>query len=246
MALIAPALLAGDFARLGEALRIVEAAGGRMIHLDVADGHFAREITVGLPVLQSIRRATRLELDVHLLIERPERFVPEFVSAGADRVAVHPESTPHLHRALTLIRQSGAKAGVALEPGTPLGCVEDVLDELDFLSILTADPLFKPGFAAGPAEAGFIPAGLGKLRQALRMREARDLRFQLQAEGGVGRTNLDALVLAGADILVGDFAIFQRSDVVAQLSELIRRAAHSDDTRPGRAPSTGKGFPQGS
>src|ERR1051326_8693719 len=120
MPLIAPALLAADFARLGESLRIIEAAGCSMVHLDVGDGHFSREVMFGQPVVESIRKATGLELDVHLHIEHPERYIGDFAQAGADRLAVHPESTPHLWRTLDLIRQKGAKAGIALQPGAPL------------------------------------------------------------------------------------------------------------------------------
>lgn len=246
MALIAPALLAGDFARLGEVLQVVEAAGGRMVHLDVADGHFATEITVGLPVLESIRRATRLELDVHLLIERPERLADQFVRAGADRVAIHPESTPHPHQVLRLVRRAGAKAGVVIEPGTPLGRVESVLDELDFLTVLTADPRFRPGVPEEPARGEAFPAGLEKLRQAYRMREQSALRFDLELEGRLGPESIDELVGAGADILVSDFAIFQGSDAVTKLSGLIERAAQTSARRSGPALSMVGGTPQGS
>ncbi|MGO9273196.1 MAG: ribulose-phosphate 3-epimerase [Terriglobia bacterium] len=139
MALIAPALLAADFARLGEALDAIERAGATMVHVDVMDGHFTSRITVGQPVVKSLRQRTRLSFDVHLLIERPERYAAQFVEAGADRLAVHPESTTQLHRVLELIRARGAKVGVALNPATTVGSVADVLCEVDFLTILCAD-----------------------------------------------------------------------------------------------------------
>jgi len=139
MPLIAPALLAADFARLGEALDAIESAGATMVHVDVMDGHFTPQITVGQPVVKSLRQRTRLSLDVHLLIERPERYVAQFVKAGADRLAVHPESTTQLHRLLELIRACGAKVGVALNPATTVGSVADVLGEVDFLTVLCAD-----------------------------------------------------------------------------------------------------------
>jgi len=139
MALIAPALLAADFARLGEALDAIESVGATMVHVDVMDGHFTSLITVGQSVVKSLRQRTRLSLDVHLLIERPERYAAQFVEAGADRLAVHPESTAQLHRVLELIRACGAKVGVALNPATTVSSVADVLGEVDFLTILCAD-----------------------------------------------------------------------------------------------------------
>jgi ribulose-phosphate 3-epimerase len=162
MALIAPALLAADFARLGEALDAIESAGATMVHVDVMDGHFTPQVTVGQPVVKSLRQRTRLPLDVHLLIERPERYAAQFVEAGADRLAVHPEATTQLHRVLELIRACGAKAGMALNPATTVGAVADVLGEVDFLTVLCADagadlgqpPTRRRGEQSGPAEHG--------------------------------------------------------------------------------------------
>jgi len=223
MALIAPALLAANFARLGEALRALEAAGCRMVHVDVADGHFTSDVTVGQPVVESIRKATRLELDLHLLIESPERYVPEFVQAGADRIAVHPESTPHLYHALKLIRRSGAKAGVALGPGTPLSSISELLRDLDFLNILTADP--DDALASCSEEHELIPAQLDKLDQVVRLRRQLALRFEVQVEGGVTGVNVEDVARAGADILVSGFDIFHSQDPSARLADLIRAAS---------------------
>ncbi len=217
MVLIAPSLLAADFARLGEALDIIKAAGASIVHVDVMDGHFTPDITVGQPVIASLRKATDLVLDLHLLIERPERFVAEFVDAGAERVSVHPEATAHLHRVLDLIRRRGAKAGAALNPATPLESLTEVLGEIDFLTILTADP--------GIQECAFIPAALHKVRAASREREDRRLDFALQAEGSVSFENLEELVRAGADILVAGSAIFHNRDPKARLVEMMRLAA---------------------
>ncbi len=232
MALIAPALLAADLARLGEALRTVEAAGCRMVHIDVGDGHFTSDVTMGQPVIDSIRKATRLELDLHLLIERPERYVAEFVQAGANRVSIHPESTPHLYRALRLIRRSGAKAGVALGPGTPLDLVSEVLPETDFLSILTADTDGQPDVARGSGEDELIPAQLDKLEAAVELRKQRGLRFELQVEGGFTRQNIERVARAGADILVGGFDIFVSLDPLARLTDLMRAASCADRGQP--------------
>lgn len=220
MALIAPALLAADFARLGEAIKSVAAAGGRMIHLDVGDGHFSREVSMGQPVVESIRNSTPLELDVHLLIDRPERYVSDFAQAGADRLAVHPESTRRLWRTLELIRRSGAKAGVALEPGSSLSLVSELLGDIDFLSILIADPEGEPGLTAQPHQAAF-QAGVKKLQEAARVRQQRGLSFELEAEGGVGPGNVAELAGAGADILVSGFAIFHDGRPQARLQELM-------------------------
>ena len=217
MALIAPSLLAADFARLGEALRLLEAAGARMVHLDVMDGHFVPDISVGQPVVQSIRKATGLILDLHLLIERPERYVSEFIEMGADRIAVHAEATPNLHKLLAMIQAGGAKAGLALNPSTPVESVTDALEEIDYVLILCTD--------LGFSNSSFLPRTLAKIQTACTMRRERRLDFAIQAEGGIGRDQVEMLVQAGADILVAGSDIFQE-DPRARLSEMIRQAAH--------------------
>jgi ribulose-phosphate 3-epimerase len=217
MALIAPSLLAADLARLGEALETIKATGASLVHVDVMDGHFVPDITVGQPVVASLRKATDLVLDVHLLIERPERYVADFVEAGADRLSVHIEATPHLHRALDLIRGRGAKAGVALNPATPIESLAEVWGEIDFVNVLTADPALD--------EAAFIPASVAKVRAASQAREEHRLGFVLQVEGGVTAANLEELARAGADILVVGSAIFKSVDPQTQLSTMMRKAA---------------------
>lgn len=222
MALIAPDILAADFSRLGEGLEIVKAAGASMVHIDVVDGHFAPDITVGQPVIGSLRRATDLILDLHLLIEHPERYVAEFVEQGADRLSVQAEATPQLHRVLDLIRLCGAKVGLALNPGTPVESVVDVMGQLDLLTILCADP--------GSKEQVFIPQSVSKVRRASRLRAKRQAEFALQVEGGVGFDNLEELVRAGADILVAGSAIFSNHDPGARLGEMIRLASALRET----------------
>lgn len=217
MALIAPSLLAADLARLAEALETIKAAGAAMVHVDVTDGHFVPDITVGQPVIVSLRKATDLVLDVHLLIERPERYVTDFVEAGADRVCVHIEATPHLHKALDLIRARGAKAGVALNPATPIESLAEVWGDIDFLNVLTADP--------GLEEAAFLPGLVAKVRAARQAREEHRWGFALQVEGAITAANLEELARAGADILVVGSAIFKSVDPQAELSGLRRRAA---------------------
>ncbi len=188
-----------------------------MVHVDVMDGHFAPNITVGQPVIAGLRRATDLVLDVHLRIERPERYAAEFVEAGADWVSVHAEATPHLHRVLDVIRKRGAKAGAALNPATPVESLADVMEELDFLTILIAD--------RGIHEQPSVARGIKKVIRASRARDERRLDFSLQVEGEMRYGNLDEWVRAGADILVVGSAIFSNHDPKARLTEMIRQAS---------------------
>jgi len=214
MALIAPSLLAADFARLGEALRTIKDAGAGMVHVDVMDGHFVEDISVGQPVVRSLRKATDLILDLHLLIERPERYVGEFLAAGADRIAVHFEATTRLHHAVEMIRKQGVKAGIALNPSTPVDSIVDLVGEFDYLSILSADP--------GLSERTFIPRSREKVRAAASLREGRGADFVIQVEGGIRVEHLQELAQAGADILVAGSAIFNSEDPKARLGEMLQ------------------------
>jgi ribulose-phosphate 3-epimerase len=232
MVRIAPSILAADFARLGEALAAAKAAGARTLHVDVADGHFAPDITVGQPVIQSLRQHTDLELDVHLLVERPERFLEDFARAGADRIAIHAEATPDLHRALGQIRGLDRKAGLALNPATALASVIDVLEALDFLLVLTAD--------AGLKEGEYIEGAAGKVAEAAEERRRRGLNFEIETEGGIGIEQIEGLISSGADILVAGSAIFSKGDPKANLEAMMRAAAQ----RPPSSPSgQGAGMP---
>jgi ribulose-phosphate 3-epimerase len=202
MFLIAPSLLTEDFARLGEALLLIKVAGASMVHLDVMDGHFVPDISVGQPVLKSLRQATDLTLDVHLLIERPERYAREFVEIGADRLAIHAEATLNPHKVLREIRSAGAQAGLALNPSTAVESVVDVLGEIDYLLILSAD--------LGCENPSFFPGTLGKIQTACAVRRERQMDFAIQVEGGIQQEQVEALKEAGADILVASFDIFQK------------------------------------
>jgi ribulose-phosphate 3-epimerase len=216
MVQIAPSLLAADFARLGEALEFLKEAGASSVHLDVMDGHFVPELTVGQPVVKSLRRATDLVLDLHLLVERPERYLKDFMGMGADRIAVHAEATPNLHHALELIRAGGCKAGLALNPSTAVESVADALAEIDFLLILSAD--------LGFANPTFLPVAYSKVKTACRLRRERKLNFALQVEGCIGAGQIEPLGEAGADILVAGSDIFQK-DASARWLELMREAS---------------------
>lgn len=216
MVQIAPSLLAADFARLGEALKFLKEAGASSVHLDVMDGHFVPELTVGQPVVKSLRRATDLVLDLHLLIERPERYLKDFMGMGADRIAVHAEATPNLHHALGLIGAGGCKAGLALNPSTAVESVADALAEIDFLLILSAD--------LGFANPTFLPVAYSKVKAACRLRRERKLNFAVQVEGCIGADKIEPLAEAGADILVAGSDIFQK-DASARWLELMREAS---------------------
>ncbi len=217
MALIVPSIVAADWAKLGEALEIVKSAGASMVHVDVMDGHFVEEISVGLPVVASLRKATDLPLEVHLLIERPERYARDFVAAGADRVAFHAEATVQGRRLAEEIRSLGAAAGVALSPSTPLETISEYWPEVAFLNLLTAEPALREG--------EFKPSSFAKLRAAFQMRADRRMNVTLQVEGGIGPENVEELVHAGADILVAGSAIFSNVDPRARLGEMVRNAA---------------------
>jgi ribulose-phosphate 3-epimerase len=217
MALIAPSITAADWAKFGEALEVMQSAGAAMVHVDVMDGHFVPDISIGQPVLKGLRKATELVLDVHLLIERPERYIGEFIEAGADRISVHPESTRNFRQAVQAIRSRGAKAGLTLNPSTPLETLSEVWPEIDLLTIMTAEP--------GLCEGSFIPSSIEKVRAATLIRAERRLSFDVQAEGGIGPGNMEALARAGADILIAGSAIFNNGDPRARLLQMIRNAA---------------------
>jgi ribulose-phosphate 3-epimerase len=215
MVQIIPSLLAADFARLGEALNIIKEAGASTVHVDVMDGHFVPDLSVGQPVIKSLRKATDLVLDLHLLIERPERYVTEFIEVGADRIAIHAEATPNLHRALEMIRAGGAKTGLAVNPSTAVESVADSLDEIDYLLILSADPGF--------ANATFLHRTLSKVKTACALRGERRLEFAIQVEGGITQEQMGMLGEAGADILVAGSDIFQE-DPKTRFANILRLA----------------------
>jgi len=216
MAEIAPSILAADFSRLGAQIQAVREGGASIIHVDVMDGHFVPNLTVGVPVVASLRKATDLLLDVHLMIEEPERYISDFAEAGADMISVHPEATHHLDRALQMIRQRDIEAGAAINPATPVGVLSEVLPMLDFVLVMSVNPGF------GGQE--FLPGSLEKIRQLRRLREECRLAFRIEVDGGVGLENLSDLVRAGAEILVAGTSVFHSPDPAATVREMLKAA----------------------
>lgn len=209
---ILPSLLSADFARLGAHIAEVEAAGATMLHFDVMDGHFVPNLTMGTPVLQSIRKITRAHLDVHLMSTNPDVFVPVFVEAGADSVSVHQEACPHLDRTLRLIQSEGALAGVVLNPSTPVSTLDEVLDVVDFVLIMSVNP----GFGGQK----FLPNSLNKVRQLAERRARLGLSFKIEIDGGIGASNAADVVRAGAEWLVAGNSVFGAPDPGAALVAL--------------------------
>jgi ribulose-phosphate 3-epimerase len=208
--LIAPSILSADFAYLGDALKTLESAGADWIHVDVMDGHFVPNLTIGAPVVHALRKVTTLPLDVHLMIEKPDALIPDFAKAGADILTVHVEACTHLHRTLQLIKSLGVKAGVSLNPHTPVSVLEPVIDDLDLILIMSVNPGF-----GGQA---FIPYSLEKIKQAKALIGER--RIHLEVDGGVGLTNIAEILTAGADTIVAGSAIFNAPNMSQTISQL--------------------------
>ena len=204
---IAPSILAADFARLADEIARVETGGADQIHVDVMDGHFVPNITIGVPVVAALRKATSLPLDVHLMIDAPDRYVDAFVEAGAAMLTVHVEAAPHLHRTVTRIRQLGAKAGVALNPATPLDALEEIAGEIDHVLIMSVNP----GFGGQT----FITRSIDKIAATQRLLEKRGHEVAIEVDGGVDTGNAADLVRAGASVLVAGVSIFRTPDPAA-------------------------------
>jgi ribulose-phosphate 3-epimerase len=214
---ILPSILSADFARLGEEIGKVERAGVRMLHVDVMDGHFVPNLTLGPPVVKSIRKITKLTLDVHLMITDPDQFAPVFIEAGADQVSVHQEVCPHLDRTLRMIQAEGARAGVVLNPSTPVALLDEVLDVADYVLIMSVNP----GFAA----QRFIANSLRKVRQLDRRRKELGLQFAIEIDGGITLDNIGDVVRAGCDWIVAGSSIYDSADPATTVARM-QQVAH--------------------
>jgi len=218
--ILAPSILAADFARLGEEVAAVAAAGADVIHVDVMDGHFVPNITIGPAVVAAVRRITDLPLDVHLMIEEPDRYLEEFAAAGADWITVHVEVCRHLHRTVARIKELGRKAGAVLNPATPLASLTEILPDLDLVMLMSVNP----GFGG----QSFISSSVDKIRELRAMIARRGLAVGIEVDGGIGPATIGAVAAAGANIFVAGSAVFGQPDYAAVLSQLRQAAAASD------------------
>ena len=209
---IAPSILSADFSRLGEQIKTVERAGASLLHVDVMDGRFVPNITVGLPVVKAISRATQLPIDAHLMIVEPARYVESFVKAGAQMVSIHIEADPHAHRTLTALRAAGAQAGIAINPATSLSALEEAIRFVDFVLVMSVNPGF------GGQE--FISSSLDKVRRLRKMLDERGSKARIEIDGGIDQDNVAEVAGAGAEIIVSGSAIFGAPDPAVALREL--------------------------
>ena len=215
MALIAPSILSADFARLADEAAAAARGGARLLHVDVMDGHYVPNLTIGPAVVRSLHAATPLLLDCHLMIENPDSLIPAFAEAGAGSITVHPEATRHLHRTVHLIKGHGARAGAALNPATPVSLLDDILPDLDLVLVMSVNP----GFGG----QSFLPGALGKVRDLAARRREGKLGFAIEVDGGIGADNAAAVAEAGAGLLVAGSAVFaggKAEDAVRRLSPL--------------------------
>jgi len=213
---LAPSILSADFARLGEQIGEVAGAGADYIHVDVMDGHFVPNITIGALVVASIRPVTTLPLDVHLMIEHPERYISQFIQAGANIITVHVEASPHLHATIRLIKELGAKAGISINPPTPLGAAEEFLPHVDLVLVMSVNP----GFGG----QSFIPETLPRIASIRKLLDDRALHAELEVDGGINADNASDVAKAGADVLVAGNSIFRAQEGISGAMQRLREA----------------------
>ena len=220
---IAPSILAADFAALGAAVRTVEQGGAELLHVDVMDGHFVPNISIGLPVVESLRKATRLPLDVHLMIDAPERYIDAFADAGANSLIVHQEGNHHLQRLLASIRHRNLGVGVAINPATPVGTLAEVLGEVDVVLVMSVNP----GFGGQK----FLPSALGKMRRLRELREREGYKYRIEVDGGVGMNTVADIARAGGEILVAGTSVFGAADPADAVRKLRQAGVDALSTR---------------
>jgi ribulose-phosphate 3-epimerase len=213
---LAPSILAADFAHLADQVERATAGGASVIHVDIMDGHFVPNLTLGPPAVKSLRRATRLPLDCHLMIDNPDQFIADFAEAGANWISVHQEACRHLNRTLHLIKQQDCRAGVVINPATPVETLCEVLDIVDYVLVMSVNP----GFGAQK----FIPGTLHKMRKLAEIRGERGYQFRIEVDGGVGMDTVADVVRAGAEILVAGNAVFGKGDAAVNAAELLDAA----------------------
>jgi len=217
MVKIAPSILSADFARLGDEVRAIAAAGADYVHVDVMDGHFVPNITIGPLVVNGLRPVTEVPFDVHLMIENPDLYIPEFARVGSDIITVHQEAVHHLHRTVQLIKSLGKKAGVSINPATPVSTLEVILEDLDLVLIMSVNP----GFGG----QSFIESCIPKIEELREMIDARGLQVELEVDGGVKLDNIGRIAAAGADVFVAGSAVFGAADYAATIAGLKENAA---------------------
>jgi ribulose-phosphate 3-epimerase len=213
---IAPSILSADFARLAEQANAAVEGGGTVLHVDVMDGHFVPNITIGPPVVASLRKHITVPIDCHLMIENPDEFIPAFIDAGADWISVHQEVCRHLHRTLELIRSHGARAGVVINPATPVQTLGEVLGMVDYVLVMSVNP----GFGGQK----FIRSSLDKIRKLVTMRNAKGANFRIEIDGGVALDTVTDIVRAGAEVLVAGNAIFGKGNPTSNTRDLLKAA----------------------
>ena len=213
---LAPSILSADFARLGEQVHAAFEGGASLLHVDVMDGHFVPNITIGPPVVKSLRKVTDLPLDCHLMIENPDQFIPSFADSGADWISVHQEECVHLNRTLELIKSHGCRAGVVINPATPVATLAEVLDIVDFVLVMSVNP----GFGGQK----FIPASLHKIARLAALRTERNLSFRIEVDGGVALDTVQQVVRSGAEVLVAGNAVFGSGDPKSNAQKMLKAA----------------------
>lgn len=221
---ISPSILSADFTRLAEEVRALEDAGADYLHVDVMDGRFVPNITIGPFVVEALKRATRLPLDVHLMIVEPERYVEAFARAGSDVITVHAEASTHLHRTVQAIRECGARAGVSINPATPVSAIEEIIDDVDLVLVMSVNP----GFSGQT----FIPSALRKIAAVRGLIEARGLTVELEVDGGIKVSNIREAAAAGADVFVSGSGILGSDDYAATMAAMRREVEGASAANP--------------